>query len=89
MCVVTSLKIKHYIQMNLSKIKTDKSDAKMIRQYAKDFEPKLLTGQSKKQQENLQATRMLSIYSQQSAQLKNKIHGEEILGTLLKGREIY
>ncbi|WP_435261840.1 IS110 family transposase [Tenacibaculum sp. nBUS_03] len=84
-CVVNPLKIKRYIQMNLSKIKTDKSDAKMIQQYAKDCEPKLWTGQSKKQQENLQVTRMLSIYSKQSTQLKNKIHGEEVLGTPAKG----
>lgn len=84
-CVVNPLKIKRYIQMNLSKIKTDKSDAKMIQQYAKDCEPKQWTGQSKVQQENLQLTRMLSIYSKQSTQLKNKIHGEEVLGTPSKG----
>ena len=66
--------------MNLSKIKTDKSDAKMIQQYAEDCTPKLWTGQSKTQQENLQLTRMLSVYSKQSTQLKNKIHGEEVLG---------
>lgn len=79
-CVVNPLKIKRYIQMNLSKIKTDKSDAKMIQQYAEDCTPKLWTGQSKTQQENLQLTRMLSVYSKQSTQLKNKIHGEEVLG---------
>ena len=79
-CVVNPLKIKRYIQMNLSKIKTDKSDAKMIQQYAEDCTPKLWTGQSKNQQENLQITRMLSVYSKQSTQLKNKMHGEEVLG---------
>ena len=78
-CVVNPLKIKRYIQMNLSKIKTDKSDAKMIQQYAEDCRPILWKGQSKTQQENLQITRMLSIYSKQSTQLKNKIHGEEVL----------
>ena len=80
-CVVNPLKIKRYIQMNLSKIKTDKSDAKMIQQFAKDCKPTLWTGQSKTQQESLQLTRMLSIYSKQSTQLKNKIHGEKVLGT--------
>ena len=79
-CVVNPLKIKRYIQMNLSKIKTDKSDAKMIQQYAVDCTPKLWTGQSKTQQENLQITRMLGVYSKQSTQLKNKMHGEEVLG---------
>ena len=79
-CVVNPLKIKRYIQMNLSKIKTDKSDAKMIQQYAVDCTPKLWTGQSKTQQESLQITRMLSVYSKQNTQLKNKMHGEEVLG---------
>ena len=79
-CVVNPLKIKRYIQMNLSKIKTDKSDSKMIQQYAENCTPKLWTGQSKTQQENLQITRMLSVYNKQKTQLKNKIHGEEVLG---------
>ena len=80
-CVVNPLKIKRYIQMSLSKIKTDKSDSKMIQLYGEDRMPKLWTGQSKTQQESLQLTRMLSVYSKQSTQLKNKIHGEEVLGT--------
>ncbi|SEB49808.1 Transposase [Tenacibaculum sp. MAR_2009_124] len=78
--VVNPLKIKRYIQMDLSKIKTDKSDAKMIQLYGKDRRPKLWIGQSDTQQESLQLLRMLSIYSKQSTQLKNKIHGEEVLG---------
>ncbi|SEB86913.1 Transposase [Tenacibaculum sp. MAR_2009_124] len=78
--VVNPLKIKRYIQMDLSKIKTDKSDAKMIQLYGKDRRPKLWIGQSDTQQECLQLLRMLSIYSKQSTQLKNKIHGEEVLG---------
>ena len=78
-CVVNPLKIKRYIQMNLSKIKTDKSDSKMIQQYGVYCTPKLWDGQSKAQQDCLQLTRMLSIYSKQSTQLKNKLHGEEVL----------
>ncbi len=78
--VVNPLKIKCYIQMNLSKIKTDKSDSKMIQAYGKDTNPKLWTGEWKNQQESLQLLRLLSIYSKQSTQLKNKIHGEEVLG---------
>ena len=80
-CVVNPLKIKRYIQMSLSKIKTDKSDSKMIQQYGADCTPTLWDGQSKAQQDCLQLTRMLSIYSKQSTQLKNKLHGEEVLGT--------
>ena len=83
-CVVNPLKIKRYTQMKLSKIKTDKSDAKAIQLYGKDCAPKLWKGQSKTQQESLQLSRLLSVYSKQSTQLKNKIHGEEVLGNLSK-----
>lgn len=78
--IVNPLKIKRYIQMDLSKIKTDKSDSRMIQLYGKDRSPKLWFGQSKSQQESLQLSRLLSVYSKQSTQLKNKIHGEEVLG---------
>jgi len=79
-CVVNPLKIKRYIQMHLSKTKTDKSDSRMIYKYAKDCDAELWFGQSKTQQESLQLSRLLSIYTKQSTQLKNKIHGESILG---------
>lgn len=78
--VVNPLKIKRFIQMDLSKIKTDKSDARMIQLYGQERHPKLWKGQSKTQQENLQISRLLGIYTKQSTQLKNKIHGEEVLG---------
>ena len=52
----------------------------MIQQYAKACEPTLWTGQSKAQQECLQLTPMLRVYSKQSTPLKNKLHGEEVLG---------
>lgn len=78
--VVNPLKIKRFIQMELSKIKTDKSDSKMIQLYGQERSPKLWTGQSKTQQESLQLSRLLSVYTKQSTQLKNKIHGEEVLG---------
>lgn len=78
--VENPLKIKRFIQMGLSKIKTDKSDAKQIYNYACQIDLSLWKGSSKKQQENLQITRLLSVYTKQSTQLKNKIHGEESLG---------
>lgn len=74
------LKVKRYIQMKLSKIKTDKSDAKHIYEYGVNQNPKLWPGESKNQQECLQIIRLLSIYTKQSTQLKNKIHGEQVLG---------
>jgi len=78
--IVNPLKVKRYIQMTLSKIKTDKSDCKMIQLYGKERTPKLWFGQSKTQQESLQLSRLLSVYSKQSTQIKNKLHGETVLG---------
>ena len=78
--VVNPLKIKRFIQMSLSKIKTDKSDAKQIYLYATQMGLTLWQGESKTQQESLQIVRLLSIYTKQSTMLKNKIHGEKVLG---------
>ena len=66
--------------MKLSKIKTDKSDSKLICEYAKQVDLKLWEGNSKHQTECLQMTRLLSVYTKQSTMLKNKIHGESVLG---------
>lgn len=78
--VENPLSVKRFIQMRLSKIKTDKSDAKMICLYAQHVELKLWEGQSKNQIECLQITRLLSLYFKQTTALKNKIHGEDVLG---------
>ena len=78
--VENPLSVKRFIQMRLSKIKTDKSDAKMICLYAQNVELKLWEGQSKSQIECLQITRLLSLYFKQTTALKNKIHGEDVLG---------
>jgi transposase len=66
--------------MKLSKIKTDKSDSKLICEYAKQVDMKLWEGNSKHQTECLQMTRLLAIYTKQSTMLKNKLHGEAVLG---------
>jgi len=78
--VENPLSVKRFIQMKLSKIKTDKSDSKMICEYAQKVDLKLWQGHSKHQIECLQITRLLSVYSKQSTMLKNKIHGENVLG---------
>ena len=78
--VENPLSVKRFIQMKLSKIKTDKSDAQMICSYAQQVDLRLWNGASKNQQECLQMTRILSVYTKQSTSLKNKIHGEEVLG---------
>jgi len=78
--VENPLSVKRFIQMKLSKIKTDKSDSKLICEYAKQVDLKLWKGQTKNQIECLQVTRLLSVYTKQSTMLKNKIHGEDVLG---------
>ncbi len=47
--------------MKLSKIKTDKSDSKLICEYAQKIESKLWKGSFKDEIECLKITRMLSI----------------------------
>ena len=78
--VENPLSVKRFIQMRLSKVKTDKSDAKMICLYAQSVELKLWVGQSKNQIECLQIMRLLDLYFKQSTAVKNKIHGEKVLG---------
>lgn len=78
--VENPLAVKRFIQMKLSKVKTDKSDSKLICEYAKQVELKLWKGNSKHQTECLQMIRLLSVYTKQSTMLKNKLHGEEVLG---------
>ncbi|WP_435182099.1 IS110 family transposase [Cellulophaga omnivescoria] len=78
--VENPLAVKRFIQMKLSKIKTDKSDSKLICEYASQVDLKLWKGSSKHQIECLQMTRLLSVYTKQSTMLKNKLHGETVLG---------
>ncbi len=78
--VENPLVVKRFIQMLLSKIKTDKSDSKLICAYAQQVELKLWKGSSKEVQECLQITRALSVYTKQRTMLKNKLHGESVLG---------
>jgi transposase len=66
--------------MKLSKIKTDKSDSKLICEYAQKVDLKLWKGNTKDEMECLQITRALSVYTKQSTMLKNKMHGETVLG---------
>ena len=78
--VENPLSVKRFIQMRLSKIKTDKSDSNLICAYAEQVELKLWQGSSKEEQECLQITRTLSVYTKQCTMLKNKLHGELVLG---------
>ncbi|AUC74923.1 IS110 family transposase [Olleya sp. Bg11-27] len=78
--VENPLSVKRFIQMRLSKIKTDKSDSKLICDYAQHVELTLWKGSSKEVQECLQITRPLTVYTKQCTMLKNKLHGEAVLG---------
>jgi transposase len=78
--VENPLSVKRFIQMGLSKIKTDKSDSRLICAYAQQVAIRLWKGNSKNELECLQIVRALSVYTKQSTMLKNKLHGESVLG---------
>jgi len=82
--VVNPLSVKRFIQVYLSKIKTDKADAKMICLYAQTIKLKFWKGSSKNQIESLQLSRSIDFYMKQSTALKNKINSEKVLGNPCK-----
>jgi Transposase and inactivated derivatives len=85
--VVNPLSVKRYIQMKLSKVKTDKSDAKFICEYATFNDVPLYTAKDENQAESLQLLSLIDIYLKQSTALKNKLHGEKTLG--LPSKAVY
>jgi len=78
--VVNPLSVKRFIQMKLSKVKTDKSDAKAICEYGMFNEVPLYNALSDVQAECLQLFRLLDNYLKQRTATKNKLKGEESLG---------
>ena len=66
--------------MKLAKVKTDKSDAKAICEYALINEVPLYNALTDTQSECLQLFRLLDTYLKQRTATKNKIHGEAVLG---------
>jgi transposase len=78
--VVNPLSVKRFIQMKLSKVKTDKSDAKAICEYAITYKVPLYNALTDVQSECLQLFRLLDNYIKQRTAIKNKLHGEEVLG---------
>ena len=78
--VVKPLSVKRFIQMKLAKVKTDKSDAKAICDYALINEVLIYNGLTDVQSECLQLFRALDIYIKHRTATKNKLHGEEVLG---------
>jgi transposase len=78
--VVNPLSVKRFIQMKLAKVKTDKSDAKAICEYAVINQVPLYTALTEVQSESLQLFRLLDSYLKKRTATKNKMHGEETLG---------
>ena len=78
--VVNPLSVKRFIQMKLAKVKTDKSDAKAICEYALINEVPIYNALTDTQSECLQLFRLLDTYLKQRTATKNKIHGEAVLG---------
>lgn len=78
--VVNPLSIKRFIQMKLAKVKTDKSDAKAICEYALINEVPVYNALTDIQSECLQLFRLLDSYLKHRTATKNKIHGEVVLG---------
>jgi hypothetical protein len=66
--------------MKLAKVKTDKSDAKAICEYALINEVPLYTALTDVQSECFQLFRLLDSYLKKRTATKNKMHGEEVLG---------
>lgn len=78
--VVNPLSVKRFLQMKLSKIKTDKSDAKAICDYALVNKVTLYTAKNKTQAECLQLYSLMDSYIKKRTVTKNKLHAEKILG---------
>lgn len=78
--VVNPLSVKRFIQMKLAKVKTDKSDAKAICEYAVTNEVPLYNALTDIQAECLQLFRLMDNYIKKRTATKNKLHGEETLG---------
>lgn len=78
--VVNPLSVKRFIQMKLAKVKTDRSDAKAICDYALSNDVPLYSALTDVQAECLQLFRLMDSYIKKRTATKNKLHGEEVLG---------
>jgi transposase len=78
--VENPLSIKRFIQMRLSRVKTDKSDARMIYEYAQVSELRIWEEGTRERQAILQLISLSLFCEKQRTALKNKLHGEEVLG---------
>lgn len=81
--VENPLSIKRFIQMRLTRVKTDRSDSQMIYEYAVNSgnDLRLWQGQSKTQIACSQIISLTNLYTKQMTALKNKLQTEESMGS--------
>lgn len=72
--VMNPLVIKRYVQMKLNKVKTDKSDAKMICQYGQEQTIDLWSPEPKYVEQCKQHQTIVQLYFRQSTAIKNTLH---------------
>ena len=71
--VVNPLIIKRYSEMKMSRVKTDKSDAKIIAEYGYEQKPKIFNPASKERMELLQMLKTIEDLYQVKSDLKNRL----------------
>ena len=79
--VVNALTIKRFVQMRLKITKTDKADARMIREYAQWDEPSLWQPPAEYIERCKELRQLVSLLLKQSTALKNQRHSIELGGT--------
>ena len=85
--VVNPLPVKRFMQMRLQRIKTDKSDAKMLASYGESEQPKAWIPDPEYMQLGKQLLGVLELYIRQQTALKNKLDNLES-GGLKSGKMI-
>ncbi len=85
--VLNPLSVKRFIQMKLSKIKTDKSDAKAICEFAQTNPVPLFYPRDKVNKECWQLISLINSYTNQRTALQNKIKAEKVLN--VPSRKVY
>lgn len=85
--VVNPLPVKRFMQMRLQRIKTDRSDAKMLAAYGESEQPKAWVPDPEYMQLGKQLLGVLELYTRQQTALKNKLDNLES-GGLKTGKMI-
>lgn len=85
--VVNPLPVKRFIQMRLQRVKTDKSDAKMLSEYGLSERPKLWVPDPEHISYSKQTLSVLELYTKQQTALKNKIDSL-LSGGVKKGKPL-